>query len=203
MARKLFIVIILILISYNAIATEREEIAKCSTNKASAERLVCFDTLAKAIGVDKPITETTTGKGKWIVSTEKSPINDSTNVVLLLSSEQEVHSGYETVSPTLVIRCNEGETNAYISWNLYLGIDSTTMLTRLDKNPASTKTVSISTNNKAVFMPGSGISFAKQLSSHKTLLTQITPYSQNPVMATFDVNGLPDAIKPLRAACKW
>jgi type VI secretion system protein VasI len=184
-------------------AAEREEIAKCAAHKASAERLVCFDSLAKSIGVDKPTTTVTAGKGKWLVRSDKSPINDSTNVFLSLNAEQAVRSGYKTVTPTLIIRCSEGKTNVYITWDLYLGLESTTMLTRLDKEAAVSKTWAISTDNKAVFVSGSDVAFAKSLMAHQSLLAQITPYGESPVMTTFDVGGLTEAVKPLREACKW
>lgn len=187
----------------NVYSAEKEEIAKCAAQKSSAERLLCFDALAKAMGVDKPVTIETTGNGKWLVSTKKSPINDSTNVVLYLSAEESIRSGYNTVTPSLFIRCSEGKTNAYISWDLYLGLESTMMLTRLDKESAVTKAWSISTDNKAVFVSGSNVAFAKQLMEHQSLLAQITPYGESPVMANFDLVGLTDAIKPLRDACKW
>ncbi|HYN82159.1 MAG TPA: type VI secretion system-associated protein TagO [Gemmatimonadaceae bacterium] len=203
MLRNIFALFLIIFFSANTLAVEKEELGKCAAKKTGAERLICYDNIAKTLGVDKPQTVVTVGKGKWIVRTDKSPINDTTNVYLSLSSEQSVRSGYDTVTPTLIIRCAEGKTNAYITWDLYLGLESTSMLTRLDKGPAVTKTWSISTDNKAVFVSGSDMAFAKQLMSHQTLLAQITPYSQSPVMATFDIGGLSEAIKPLREACKW
>jgi type VI secretion system protein VasI len=72
------------------------------------------------------------------------------------------------------------------------------MLTRFDGEKATTEAWSISTDNKAVFVRGSDITFAKKMMNHKTLLTQITPYGESPVMATFPVAGLSGAIKPLR-----
>lgn len=203
MLRSIFVLFSIMFFSAGTLAGEKEDIGKCAAKKAGAERLICYDNIAKTLGVDKPQTVVTAGKGKWIVRTDKSPINDTTNVYLSLSSEQSVRSGYNTVTPTLLIRCAEGKTNAYITWDLYLGLGSTSMLTRLDKATAVTKTWSISTDNKAVFVSGSDIIFAKQLMSHQTLLAQITPYSQSPVMATFDIGGLSEAIKPLREACKW
>ena len=203
MLRNIFVLFPIMFFSANTLAGEKGDIGKCAAKKASAERLICYDNIAKTLGVDKPQTVVTAGKGKWIVRTDKSPINDTTNVYLSLSSEQSVHSGYDTVTPTLFIRCAGGKTNAYITWDLYLGLESTSMLTRLDKAPAVTKTWSISTDNKAVFVSGSDVAFAKQLMAHQTLLAQITPYSQSPVMATFDIGGLSEAIKPLREACKW
>lgn len=203
MFRRLVLLSIAVSFASNVDAAEREGIAKCSSIQSSADRLVCFDLLSRSLGVDKPITSVTEGKGKWIVRSEKSPINDATNVVLYLKSEKEVRSGYNTVSPSLIIRCSEKKTNAYIIWDLYLGMDSTTMLTRLDKESAVTKSWSISTDYKAVFVSGSDVAFAKELMLHKTLLVQITPYGESPVMTTFEIGGLTDAIKPLREACNW
>ena len=203
MIHKSLYLLILILITPISNASEREEIYKCSAKKPPAERLICFDNLAKSLGVDKPITTLTVGKGEWIANIEKSPINDSTNVYLSVKADQSVRSGYSTETPSLFIRCSEGKTSAFINWNLYLGLDSTKMLTRLDKDPAVTKTFNISTDNKAVFVPGSATNFAKQLMAHNTLLAQITPYGESPVMATFKIGGLTEAIKPLRSACRW
>lgn len=200
---RVLLATLMIALTGTAKATDREAIAKCAAHKAPAERLVCFDSLAKSIGVDKPLTTVTASKGKWLVQSDKSPINDSTNVFLSLDSEKALRSGYKTVTPTLVIACSEGKTNVYINWDLYLGLQSTTMLTRLDKEKAVTKTWIISTDNKAVFVSGSDVIFAKQLMVHQSLLAQITPYGENPVMATFEVGGLSEAIKPLRRACNW
>ena len=77
------------------------------------------------------------------------------------------------------------------------------MLIRLDKQKSKTRSWSISTDNKAVFVRGSDISFAKELMKHDKLLTQVTPYGESPVMATFDIRGLTEAIKPLRKTCNW
>lgn len=203
MLRNVFVLFTIIFFSANTLAAGKEDIGKCAAKKTDAERLICYDNIAKTLGVEKLQTVVTVGKGKWIVKTDKSPINDTINVYLSLSSEQSVSSGYNTVTPMLLIRCAEGKTNAYITWDLYLGLESTKMLTRLDKAPAVTKTWSISTDNKAVFVSGNDMAFVKQLMLHQTLLTQITPYSQSPVMATFDIGGLSEAIKPLRDACKW
>jgi len=186
-----------------AFAGTQTEVAKCAAKGSDASRLICYDNLAKSLGVDKPKTKISTGKGKWIVREDKSAIDDTINVYLSISSNKPIRSGYNTVRPTLYVRCAENKTNIFLTWNLYLGIDETTMLTRFDKQKANTRSWSISTDNKAVFIRGSDINFAKQLMKHDKLLTQITPYSESPVMATFDIRGLSEAIKPLRKACRW
>lgn len=201
--KKIIIILILLLLPISAIADTKKEIAECAAKDKDGERLVCYDNLAKSLGVDKPFTKVTKGKGKWIVSKEISPIDDSVNVVLTLNANELVTSGYNQVEPTLVLRCAENTTNAYLVWGLYLGLDKTKMLTRLDKQEALISWWSISTDNKAVFVRGSDIQFIKKLMNHEKLLAQITPYGESPVIATFDIGGLSEAIKPLRKACNW
>lgn len=186
-----------------ALADTKQDIAKCAATSADAARLVCYDAIARRLGVDKPSSTTISGSGKWSIRSDKSPIDDSVNVYLSIQSKEPVRSGYNTVRPSLFIRCSENKTNVFLNWGLYLGLDSTRMLTRFDSENATTETWSISTDNKAVFVRGSDITFAKKMMSHDKLLTQITPYGESPVMATFPIAGLSEAIKPLRQACNW
>ncbi|SOC51452.1 type VI secretion system protein VasI [Chromohalobacter canadensis] len=186
-----------------AYADQKREIAKCAEKESDAARLICYDKLAESLGVDEPVTTSTKGSGEWSVTTRRSLIDDSTNVYLSVQSEETVRSGYNTVRPSLHVRCKENTTNVFLTWNLYLGLDETRMLTRFDKAKATTKTWSISTDNKAVFVRGSDIGFAKRMMRHEKLLTQITPYGESPVVATFKIGGLSEAIKPLRNACHW
>ncbi|NOQ93772.1 MAG: hypothetical protein GQ547_03955 [Methylophaga sp.] len=150
-----------------------------------------------------PQNKRTSDKGKWQVREDASLIDDSENVYLSITANELVRSGYNRVRPVLYIRCAENITNVYIMWNLYLGLETTRMLTRFDKQMAITKNWSISSDTKAVFVRGSKINFAKELMSHDKLLAKITPYNEAPVIATFDIAGLWESIKPLRQACHW
>lgn len=190
-------------VSSFALADTKQDIAKCAAISADAVRLVCYDATAKKLGVDKPATTTTIGSGKWLVRSDQSPIDDTVNVYLSVQSEESIRSGYNTVRPSLHIRCSENKTNVFLTWNLYLGLDSTRMLTRFDSESATTESWTISTDNKAVFVRGSDVAFANKMMNHEKLLTQITPYGESPVMATFPIAGLSEAIKPLREACNW
>jgi len=194
---------IIFLISNLVHAGTKEDIAKCAAMESDASRVICFDNLSKSLGVDKPKITVSTGKGKWVVRKEQSLIDDSINVTVAVTAEDIVQSGYNKVLPILIVRCAENKTEVFINWDLYLGMDKTKMLTRFDQEKANTKTWNLSTDNNAVFVKGSYIEFAKKIMKHDKLLLQITPFNQNPVMATFDIRGLSEAIKPLKKACHW
>ena len=200
---KYILIVGLISITSTVFAGTKEEIAKCAAINSDASRLICYDNLAKSLGVDKPISKVTIGKGIWSVREDRSQIDDSVNVYVSVPANEPIKSGYNVANPILYIRCAENKTNVFITWDLYLGLNETRMLTRFDKQKATTDTWLISTDNKAVFVKGSAIAFAKKIMKHDKLLTQITPYGENPVMATFDIRGLSEAIKPLRKACHW
>jgi len=198
-----YILVLIIFVASTASADIKTDIARCSGIDSDVNRLVCFDELASTLGVDKPQTNISRGAGKWTVREDKSPIDDSTNVYLSLSANESVKSRWERVRPSLHLRCAENKTNLFIVWNMYLGLDSTNMLVRFDKEKAESSEWYISTDAKAVFARRGHIGLAKRIMNHNQMLAQITPYGESPVMVTFDVSGLEEAIKPLRKACSW
>ncbi|MBI1887715.1 MAG: type VI secretion protein [Nitrosomonadales bacterium] len=201
--KYLIVVVWAVFLIGEAVAAEKQEIAKCAAKNSDAARLVCYDALARSLGVDKPKSTIVQGSGKWKLTVNRSPIDDSENVYLAVEAEEIVRSGYKTAKPMLYVRCAEKKTNVFLTWDLYLGLESTEMLTRFDGAKATTDTWSISTDNSAVFVQGSDIAFAKKMMVHEKLLAQVTPYGESPVMATFKIAGLSEAIKPLRKACGW
>jgi type VI secretion system protein VasI len=168
------------------------------------DRLSCFDALAKTLGVSQPrvtAQPAARGTGKWIVRTETSPIDDSKNVYLTLEANETISGMIGWERPSLVLRCKEKKPVAYIAWNVYLGLESTSILTRLDNEPATTSTWSISTDNKAAFYGDEAMPFIDTLAGHTRLLAQVTPYGEAPALVTFSLSGLNEAAKLLHKAC--
>jgi type VI secretion system protein VasI len=204
--------LIFIVLAFIALMSERASgqtpnraIARCAAIESPTDRLKCYDDLAKAAGVDRPkvTTPATKGAGKWVVRQETSPIDDSKNVFVTLDADAPVASRFgRAVRPSLVIRCKESKTTAYIDWGSYLGLDETQVLTRIDDAPASKESWSISTDHEATFAE-SPISLIKSLLGKTKLLAQVTPYGESPVLATFSIAGLENGVASVRSACAW
>jgi type VI secretion system protein VasI len=97
----------------------------------------------------------------------------------------------------------EKKTEVFINWDVYLGLEETSMLYRFDKQKAVERSWSISTDTKAVFYSGRDIDFVKAMTKADKMFARITPYNESPVSVTFDLAGLNSALKPLQQACGW
>lgn len=182
-----------------------KSLARCAAISSPTARLTCYDGAAHRLSVDRPHVDARpaiAGTGKWRVTRKTSPIDDSKNVILALDAEETIPGMVAPAQPTLIVRCKEGKTELYIAWEVYLGLDETEVLTRVDDAPASTETWDISTDNSATFRR-EPTSFIKHLLGHRRLLAQVTPYDANPALVTFELAGLDHAIAPLRQACGW
>lgn len=176
------------------------QLAKCAVLKGSVERLDCYDALARAwAGGSSSIPAPTKPRhpgdsGKWTIDITKNVMDDSQTVVMVLPADG--------LKATLILRCKQGEPEVYINWADYLGSEATPVLTRLGEAKAETKRWSLSTDHRATFYPGDDAAFIRQLLSVERLVAQVTPYSESPVTAVFDLRGLGNAIAPLKAVCK-
>jgi type VI secretion system protein VasI len=199
-----FIIFSLFIGGASAESNVPEQLAQCQNIAEDAQRLGCFDQIGKSKDAAKIENAEPQSVGKWEVSTDKSPIDDSKNVFVYLSAEDQIRGQFhQAITPSLAIVCREKKTDLYIDWSTFLGIESTRVLTRLDTKKATTRSWLLSTNNKATFYSGQTIAFIKELMKSEKIFVQVTPYGDNAAQTTFDLTGLSNAIKPLREACKW
>lgn len=120
--------------------------------------------------------------GDWTVWEEVSPIDDSKTVRLNL----EAASGGKA---SLHIRRNEGELDAFISTDQFLGSRGIRVTTRVDKEKPVSRTWDISTDHKGIFHPNAPL-LLKVLKKHETLVVRLTPYSENTRTYIFNLKGL-------------
>lgn len=202
MTMKISLLAILLLLTANSSAAINEkEYAKCAVVEGDLARLECFDNLAKSKELDGRQVKATSiaDKGKWTVTVDVNPIDDSETSTLFLEADTGINRWGKPVY--LIARCRSNKTNLYIGWNDYLGSEAS-VLTRIGSNKAITQSWSLSTDSKATFH-NKPIAFLKEMLSAQKLLAQVTPYNESPVTAIFNTTGLENAIKPLRKNCKW
>ena len=186
---------------YAISAIDDKEYARCAVVEGDLARLECFDNLATAKNLDGRQVQPTsiTGKGKWRISVDVNPIDDSKTVTLVLDADSGKSRWGNAVF--LVARCKSNITDIYIGWNDYLGSEAD-VLTRVGNNKAVTQRWSMSTDKKATFHR-KPIPFLKEILISPKLVAQVTPYNESPVTAVFNTAGLDNAIKPLRETCSW
>lgn len=132
--------------------------------------------------------------GNWQVHIDTDPIDDSKKVTLMnIDTENE---------KILVLRCSGGSTEVYIGWRDYLGSEAY-VTSRIGEEDARTREWSVSTNKTATFYPGDDSSFILRLLRAETFAARVIPYNENRVTAVWKLDGLEDAIVPLREACGW
>ena len=157
---------------------------------------ICMSGLLFASGGCSRLLDSKTGD--WEVQEEVSPLNDSRNVYMSLSAENNADL-------QLMVRCLEGETDGIIIYDTFLeymrGWDLF-IWTRFDQDPAEKSGWAQSTSRKAVFAYD-GISWASKIASARKLYVRTDPEVGPVVEGTFQLKGAAEAMRPLREACGW
>ena len=182
-------------------ASIEKRIAECAAIKGELERLECYDKIAKDFGLAATLkSKTIKGSGKWVVSSKTNPIDDSETITLLLQADEGKGMMGEPVS--LIIRCKSGEIELFISWNRYLGSEAY-VIYRVGSYEAQRDMWSLSSNSQASFYPNKPVLLIRSLLASDRFVAQVTPYSESPITAVFDIKGLGEAIKPLQKVCPF
>lgn len=191
----------LFLAANSSAAINEQEYTQCAIVEEDLARLECFDNLAV---VKKPIVRQVkptsfAGKGRWYVSTDVNPLDDSKTITLTLNADSGKNRWGKPVY--LVARCKSNTTDLYIGWNDYLGPE-VSVLTRVGTNKAVTQSWSMSTD-KNVTYHNEPVPFLKEMLDSPKLVTQVTLYNDSIITAVFDTSGLENIITPLRESCGW
>ena len=146
--------------------------------------------------------------GRWIVKSDVSRMTDTKTVSASLHANTPI-SGWprKTVTPTLVLRCKEGDVEAYVvtgmAPNVESGnLDGPTVMVRFDKEPAREANTSQSTDKESLFFKDAK-DLILEMEGRDTLVFRFTPFNSSPQETTFTLRGLTAAAKSLKTACGW
>ena len=187
----------------------------CPSIDNDIERLNCFDKTYPSVDKKElPSTKalsapkSTYNLNTWVHKREKDKMNDSfTNTIAIYASTGLNNYGKKI---PLIIQCYKKKawgklkpfTSLYVDWGNYLG-QNAKVTTRIGSNKPKTSSWTVSNDGVVSFYLGNDVKFINSLLADDILTLKVTPYSQNPVTASFDISGLGEAIKPIRQACKW
>ena len=183
-----------------SLETLLEEIENCTGIVDEELRLRAYDGLAEKLGFRPTIREQQDSVGKWAVEVDINPMDDSETVFFVLIADEGTTSWGK--SPGLVLRYKSGKTSVYVNWQDYLGSEAY-VTCRIGKDKPKTQRWTLSTDSKATFYPESPEGFIARLLTVEKLVLQVTPYSESPVTAVFDVRGLRETAQPYNDIHGW
>lgn len=184
-----------------------QSVKDCIGIENDLDRLACYDRSSGRI----PKSVATSGPGAWTIRTEVSKLKDTEDVFLHVDSRESIECRFGRGGKVrLVVRCMENTTAAlFVTPNCHMASsqynDYGHVDYRVDDEKARTARMEESTDNKALgyWRGRKAIPFAKSMFGGSELIARMTPYSESSFTVTFDITGLENAIKPLRASCQW
>lgn len=147
----------------------------------------------------------------WYRHTWTSKVDDRRIEHIYTSAREPIRTGFRTVQPILFVRCREGAapaggvTEVYIATDVFLAMDWTTVMWRIDRDKAITGNYAVSTDHKAFFL-GAGraaINIVRNWFGRSRLVFQIRPHGEARAEFEFDIRGLEQAVKPVADLCGW
>lgn len=208
MKSVILVVVLLFILSIPAVSDEGDvsletllkEMESCTSIMDEELRLKAYDALAEKLGFHLTTREQHEPGGKWLAEVDINPMDDSKTVVFVLMAS-EGKSSWGKI-PILVLRYKSGETSVYVKWQDYLGSEAY-VTCRIGSDKPQRKRWPLSTNSKATFYPDSPEGFIARLLTVEKLVLQVTPYSETPVTAVFDVRGLQETAEPYNDIHGW
>lgn len=179
----------------------------CISIDVDLDRLACYDREAGRTPKAAPVSRPT---GKWRIRKEVSKLTDEPTVVMVVESNEVVDCGWNRGKRiSLVLRCMENKTVLYFDTGCHMASsdynDYGDITYRIDDEAARTVAGNASTDNRALglWSGGRSIPVIKQMLGKSQMVARMTPFSESPFTATFDIAGIEETIKPLQEACHW
>jgi type VI secretion system protein VasI len=104
-------------------ANLEQELGRCVAVANDLERLICYDTLARAQSLDRPRERPvpTDGVGAWQIRDQSNPDGSRAVSLALVATSGTSSSGQPIV---LVLRCLSRDTEVYLNWRDPLGSEA-------------------------------------------------------------------------------
>ena len=183
----------------------------CSKIKTDAERLACFDNTSKPN--ESPVSDGQ--KSLWSLFTVPSKWDDSVRYGIRLVSDNQIDEGVnDNKYGKILIFCVAQNTGLFFTI-ADLSTNTNDLLAshgdvgfvryRLDKEQAKTIEMDLGETERVIgfWSKEQSIPFIKEMFGHDKMLVELKRYNGTKETLEFSINGLQEAIKPVRQECKW
>lgn len=183
----------------------------CSKIKTDAERLACFDNTSKPN--ESPVSDGQ--KSLWSLFTVPSKWDDSVHYGVNLLSDNQIDEGVnDNKYGKILIFCVAQNTGLFFTI-ADLSTNTNDLLAshgdvgfvryRLDKEQVKTIEMDLGETERVIgfWSKEQSIPFIKEMFGHDKMLVELKRYNGTKETLEFSINGLQEAIKPVRQECKW
>ncbi len=170
---------------------------ECAAIAAPAERLDCYDGLARAAAT------AARDLGAWTLDAVPSRLDATRSDLVLWTRSVNPVSG--PAHAVLTLQCRDGEMAAVFDFGTFVGGGATRIEYRIGSGAVLAGDVTVAPDHRrfGVWERDRAIGFVKALYGQPQLRLRVIPPAGDPLLAAFDLAGLEDAAAPLREACGW
>ncbi|MDC9588354.1 type VI secretion system-associated protein TagO [Xenorhabdus sp. XENO-10] len=133
--------------------------------------------------------------GDWSVRKEENKLTDQTDYYAILpATDRDV---------SLVLRCQNNKTEAYLSMKDYMGGGHGSKVTlRLDKGKPIVQTWGMGERGTSLFAPKS-LQLIQSLVGKKNMIVGYEPYGKSQTIAEFNIDNIDVIATSISSACNW
>lgn len=191
------------------IVTERTP-ERCAMIGPATERLVCYDGLYRNYDLASGSVADQDEVGFWASGIEVSQISGTEVPFATLQSEQLIPALPRGRAPArLAITCVDGKTSVQMMFaGQAMGTansNSAPITIQFDRQPGRSRSLLLSSDRNAlVFYDNeAAIEFIGQLQEAEKLFIRVQPQQQRSLTVSFNLQGLDEALMPVREVCGW
>jgi type VI secretion system protein VasI len=148
--------------------------------------------------------------GHWRVQAAPSAVPGRTDHIISLASQSMVKCRWTDPRPAeLRIRCLANVTSVLLETGCYMASGATRsdgdVTVQIDSSETRVARMTAGPDGKSlgIWSGDRAIPFVRTLLGKSALSVRMTPHSDEPVSAVFDLRGIDTAIAPARTACGW
>lgn len=184
---------------------------RCALIGPATERLACYDGLFRSGQFTGENDEgTAPQQGMWASGVEVSQIEGTERPFASLQSEQLIPALPRGRQPArMTILCLDESTVVQFAFAGHsLGTPTShsgTITTQFDRMPSRSQSLQLGADRTTLgfFTDEQALAFLDQLLQADTLFVRAQPQGQRSVTVSFQLEGIEDALVPVREACGW